>query len=318
VSKRYLVLAPILVVLGFAGCAGQESSDEEDSGASTFEIGLIGDFPYDAEKEVQAESMFDQLNGEELAFIVHDGDIKSGSSPCEDGVLDKELERFEGSENPLIYTPGDNEWTDCHRTGYDPNERLQRVRETFFTGGESFGKNSIVLTRQSEDYPENARWSHGGVTFATLHVVGGNNGLNPDNDPDEHVARNEANLAWLEETFEAARENDHAAVMLAIQANVFEEDTENPSGFADFKEALRQEVVSFGRPVVLVHGDSHNFRIDKPLYAEEGEEDSRILNFTRVETFGEHDVHWVRASVGSQNPEVLTFRPEIIEENATQ
>lgn len=58
-SKRYLVLAPILVVLGFAGCAGQESSDEEDSGASIFEIGLIGDFPYDAEKEVQAESMFD-------------------------------------------------------------------------------------------------------------------------------------------------------------------------------------------------------------------------------------------------------------------
>jgi hypothetical protein len=104
--------------------------------------------------------------------------------------------------------------------------------------------------------------------------VGGNNALNPDNDPDEYAARNEANLAWLEETFEAARENDHAAVMLAIQANVFEDDTEDPSGFADFKEALRQEVVSFGRPVVLVHGDSHNFRIDKPLYAEEGEEDS--------------------------------------------
>jgi hypothetical protein len=56
---------------------------------------------------------------------------------------------------------------------------------------------------------------------------------------------------------------------------------------------------------VLVHGDSHNFRIDKPLYAEEGEEDSLILDFTRVETFGEHDVDWVRALVDTQNPEVF-------------
>lgn len=312
---RTLILVA-LVTLGAAGCAGGPESPGEE-GSKEFEVGLIGDFPYDAGQEAQAQSMLDELNGEDLAFIVHDGDIQSGRTPCTDEVLQKELERFESSENPLVYTPGDNEWTDCHRTGYDPDERLQRVRETFFSGDESFGKRTIALTRQSEDYPENARWDYGGVTFATLHIVGSNNGLNSDNDPDEYAARNDANLAWLRETLEHAQSEDSAAVMLAIQANVFEEDKADPSGFADFKKALKQEVISFGRPVVLVHGDSHYFRIDKPLYAQEGDKSSRILNFTRVETFGEHDVHWVRALVDVQDPEVFSFQPEIVEENTT-
>lgn len=175
-SRICVIAALVLLALGAVGCSGgQESSGAE---GSEFDIGLIGDFLYNAEQETQAENMLDELNGEDLAFITHDGDIKGGSTPCTDEIFDGELERFEGSENPLIYTPGDNDWTDCHRTGDDPNERLQQVRETFFTGGESFGGRTIELTRQGEDYPENARWSYDGVTFATLHVVGSNNGLN--------------------------------------------------------------------------------------------------------------------------------------------
>ncbi len=99
-----------------------------------------------------------------------------------------------------------------------------------------------------------------------------------------------------------------AAVMLVIQANIFEADTAQPSGFSEFRDALRRETIAFGKPVVLVHGDSHYFRIDKPLYAEEG---SRVLNFTRVETFGEKDLYWVRAIVDTSDPEVFSFEPEL-------
>lgn len=310
-SRGRLAVTLILVALGAAGCAGGQERPSE--GGSEFEIGLIGDFPYNAEQEAQAESIFDELNGEELAFVVHAGDIKGGSSPCDDETYRKELERFEGSENPFIYTPGDNDWLDCHRTGYDPNEQLQRVRETFFTGDESFGERTIELTRQSEDYPENARWNYGGVTFATLHIVGGNNGLNSNNDQDEYDARNEANLAWLEEIFETAQGNGDAGVMLFIQANIFEEDTEDPSGFADFKEALEQEVTSYDGPVVLVHGDTHYFRIDQPMKS--STTDRRIENFTRVETFGDPYTHWVRTTVDTRDAEVFSFQPEIVEEN---
>jgi hypothetical protein len=65
-----------------------------------------------------------------------------------------------------------------------------------------------------------------------------------------------------------------------------------------------------------VHGDTHFFRVDKPLfYAEEGGEESRVLNFTRVETFGDEDVHWVRATVNTSDEEVFSFVPELVEEN---
>lgn len=138
-------------------------------------------------------------------------------------------------------------------------------------------------------------------------------GSTTDNDPDEYAARNEANLAWLEDTFEAARENGRAGVMLVIQANVFEDDNEGSSGFADFKEALEREVTSYDRPVVLVHGDTHKFRIDKPM--ESSVTGRRVENFTRVETFGDPDVHWVRATVDPSDPEVFSFQPEIVEEN---
>ena len=98
--------------------------------------------------------------------------------------------------------------------------------------------------------------------------------------------------------------------MLVIQANPFEEDTATPSGFTEFKAALEEAVRAFDGPVVLVHGDSHTFRIDKPVISE-----GRPLNFTRVETFGSPDVHWVRATVDARDDEVFSFEPEIVEEN---
>ena len=42
-----------------------------------------------------------------------------------------------------------------------------------------------------------------------------------------------------------------------------------------------------------------------------------VPNFTRVETFGDRDVHRVRASVDTRDPEVFWLQPEIVKENAT-
>lgn len=321
VLRRLVLVMVLAVVLATsAGAAfAKPGGNSYGKGGPKFDVALIGDIPYTAVQEQQTANLFDELDEEKLAFIAHDGDIKSGSSACADDVYQKELKRFEDSENPLVYTPGDNEWTDCHRLPNpspeeaDPLNRLDLVRRTFFTTDASLGQKTIPLTRQSDDYPENARWERGGVTFATLHLVGSNNNrptaANPAiGDEDEYQARNAANLEWLAETFDAAREDDAPAVMLVMQANIFEEDTNTPSGFAEFKEALRRETAEFGEPVVLVHGDTHTFRIDKPL--------AGAANFTRVETFGSPNVHWVRASVDARDPEVFTFRPEIVEENA--
>ena len=316
----------LLLAMLVAGAATAALARPQESSVKRFEIGMIGDFPYAPDQQVQAQNLLDELNGEKLAFVTHDGDIKSGSTACTDDVYEREYRRFESSENPLVYTPGDNEWTDCHRPPNpspeeaDPLDRLALVRQTFFSDGYSLGRKEIPLQRQSEAYPENARWSYGDVTFATLHVVGSNNNrpqaANPTvGNEEEWRARNEANIAWLKETFDAAEREGSAAVMLVIQANIFEADTAQPSGFAEFRNALRRETIAFGKPVILVHGDSHYFRIDKPLYAEEGSDENRVLNFTRVETFGEKDVHWVRATVDTSDHEVFSFQPEIVEEN---
>ena len=100
----------------------------------------------------------------------------------------RRLSQFNASIHPLIYTPGDNEWTDCHDAqgtkGGNPLERLARLRSLFFADEQSLGRRKVTLTRQSRSsdpvfakYRENVRWDHGGVTFVTIHVVGSNNGL---------------------------------------------------------------------------------------------------------------------------------------------
>lgn len=321
-KKRLLLVVAMaaLVVPGASSAFAEPRGDGFGKGGPKFDVALIGDIPYNAVQEAQTQNLFEELDSEKLAFIAHDGDIKSGSSACANSVYAREFARFEASENPLIYTPGDNEWTDCHRPPNptpeeaDPLNRLAFLRETFFTTGSSFGEKGFPLERQSAAYTENARWERGGVTFATLHVVGSNNNRPTAANPaigneEEYRARNAANLEWLSETFDAAEASGSPGVMLVMQANMFEEDVNWPSGFAEFKEALAEETAAFGKPVVLIHGDTHTFRIDNPMPG--------LVNFTRVETFGSPNVHWVRASVDARSPEVFSFRPEFVDENVT-
>jgi len=66
--------------------------------------------------------------------------------------------------------------------------------------------------------------------------------------------------------------------------------------------------------VLLVHGDSHYFRIDKPMYvpAAQGAPRRRVQRFTRLETFGELDPHWVKLRVDPRSREVFSFEPQIV------
>ena len=44
----------------------------------------------------------------------------------------------------------------------------------------------------------------------------------------------------------------------------------------------------FENPIILAVGDTHIFRVDKPLY----DGDDLVEHFTRVEGFGEDNIHW--------------------------
>ena len=306
-----------------AGCAGGPGGD--------FSFALIGDLGYTPAQEPMVENVLRDINGESLAFVVHDGDL--GSPPngaCTDELWARRLAQFQASVHPLIYTPGDNEWTDCHAAegapGYEPLERLRALRATFFGAEHSLGQRTISLVRQP-GYPENVRWTYGGITFVTLHVVGSNNNLGrtPEGDA-EYAARNAADIAWLREGFAAARSS--RAIMIIQQANIFPDFTpfpggkpKEPNGYAELRAAFEQEASAYRQPVVLVHGDSHYFRIDQPLgrrTARGGAGTPGLENFTRVETFGAPSHHWVQAFVRRGDPNVFSFRPRIVAPNVVE
>ena len=71
---------------------------------------------------------------------------------------------------------------------------------------------------------------------------------------------------------------------------------------------------AFGKPVMLTHGDSHYFRIDKPLTVD----GKRVHTFTRVESFGDADVHWLKVTVRPQSPQVFHVEQQIIPANMSR
>src|SRR5918999_999921 len=316
------LLAWLLVVL-LSGCA-----------SGRFDFALVGDQQYDAESEAQFPRLLADIDRAEVHFVVHVGDFKPGTTvPCTDELLRGRKAQLDASRHPLIYTPGDNDWTDCHNPkagGFVPEERLSALRRIFFADRPSLGRRKLELERQPQ-FPENARWRRGGVVFLTLHIVGSNNNL--DN-AEEYRGRMAANVAWMREAFALAKAENAAAVAIFTQANPrFERSypggrvtalsigppPKTPSGFAGFLSILEKEVLAFGKPVLFLHGDTHYLRIDKPLFrAGEfggGDRGRQIESFTRVEIYGYPEAHWLRVGVDARNASVFTFTEQIVESN---
>lgn len=281
-----------------------------------FHFALLGDIPYTDEEEQWFLQLIEAFNADQtLAFVVHDGDFKSGKSPCTDELFNRRHAQFQSVEHPLVYVFGDNEWTDCHREEagrYDPAERLAKLREMFTSGSETLGKRTLPLRRQSDNpryqkFRENVRWVYGDVIFVGLNVPGSDNNIAQKR---EYEERNAANVAWLQESFKFAAESGTRGVMVIIHANPkFPSPGVSPkrNPYGAFLSALEREVRAFDKPVVLVHGDTHRFRIDKPL--RDSQSGQPIENFTRVETFGTPDVRWIKGTVDPQNPAVFRFEP---------
>jgi Calcineurin-like phosphoesterase len=312
------------LVLGLSTFAQAEPT-QQNSNNRKFSFALIGDMQYNAEEEAKFPNLIRDINRSDVAFTVHDGDIKSGSSRCDNELFTRRFNEYQTFVAPFILVFGDNEWTDCHRPaagGFDPIERLQKLRELFTQGDRSLGQRTLRLTRQSNDpqfsqYRENVRWVYRNVTFVGLNIPGSNNnfGRTPEADA-EYRERNTATIAWMKQSFEQAKRLNSPGILLIIQANPgFELAPTNPecTGYNDFLAALEAETIAFKKPVVLVHGDSHNFRIDKPLRGKVSQR--RLENFTRVETFGTPDVHWIRAQVDPRDPNVFHFEQRIVQKN---
>ena len=175
-----------------------------------FSFVALGDMPYRRSDRERFATLVQHINGLGPAFSVHVGDLKKAKSKCSGKRYRRRLACFGQFEHPVIYTPGDNDWADCHKRkagGFNSLERLAKVRRLFFPTRASLGDRPMTLDRQgdSADFPdlvENSRWNYGGFLFATFHVTGGNNNLGrgPATDA-EYKGRNRGNVAWMDETF---------------------------------------------------------------------------------------------------------------------
>jgi len=354
-----ILLALVGVALTISATGGEDDEDEDGNGHG-YAIGLWGDLPYsDVQALTGVPNLIADMNKQKLAFTVHDGDLKGGNSTpnsvtpttCSDALYIQALGYFNALNAPAMFTPGDNDWTDCDRPsngGFSSRERLDHERQLFFSTPFSLGRHRMRQEVESSplckgvngDVPcvENRRWIVGHVAYATLNIQGSCNNL-CDTAPDaaEWMARNEADIAWMQDTFAVAKTRGLAAVMLITQGNpgwdltdgtraplrdpkTLVETDQQPDGYKEFLSALRDEVIAFRKPVAYVHGDSHYFRVDKPFLDINGR---RLENFTRVETFGDNaangnnDVQWVKVLVEPRNPEVFAFQPQIVTGNRT-
>jgi hypothetical protein len=264
--------------------------------AAEFTFGALGDTPYTWLEEAGFPALLEGIGREDLAFVVHVGDFKRAVAPCSDELFRQRREWFDTGRHPFIFVPGDNEWTDCRGLqagGYDPLERLAKLRELFSRGEESLGQRKIRLARQLPDYPEHARWRHGDVLFVTLNVPG--NANNARVMPDEFRIRSAAVARWLAQSFNLARGDRLRAVVLFMHANPWAAPAGRYFGYRELLAALAKETLGFDGEVLLVHGDTHRYLVDSPL--RDPATRAAIANFTRVEVFGSPGMNWVRIRV---------------------
>ena len=297
-----------------------------NAASQSFKFIALGDMPYSQPADFpRFERLIAAINQQKPDFSIFIGDTKSGSSPCTNTHVEKMTAYFNSFKAPLIYSIGDNEWTDCHRAsagGYDPLERLDHIRSTQFNTNNSFGKVKLQLQRQADVMPqysayvENSMWTKSGFLFVNVHIPGSNNNLGRDEaNNQEYGLRNSANLAWINQAFQLAKDKKYSGIIFAFQADIFYSPDlaiSSSSGFKDTIALLQEQSEKLPIPILLIHGDSHQLKIDQPLL---NQQKKLIENVYRLEVMGAEQVQAVEIQVNASKSSPFSFRPLIVPQN---
>ncbi len=281
---------------------------------------VIGDMPYTDTESALLEHPDGEIAKAIKALnppvLIHLGDFKRGRLSCTDELY-KDSYRQIAHLNPhkTVYTPGDNDWTDCDRFNmsmrYDELERLNTLRQIFFHQDQfQLTKNIPGLIRQ-EGLIENALWKIGPVVFATLHVPGTNNGRNEilrsslEAALDEADYRDQSNEKWLQQLFAAAESAQ--AMVIVFHADLFDFDhdkpacsAENPTecdGYRILRDLIKSTATQFKKPVLVIHGDTLAYCLNQPY--------TEIPNLWRLNASG--DYKYIDASQVLFDPENKTM-----------
>ncbi|MDX6229736.1 MAG: hypothetical protein QOI76_3126 [Frankiales bacterium] len=323
------VTAGSLAVATLQGAAVANDGGHEKAG---YTFAVIGDIPYGAAQIANFPNVVRQINADpDVQWVDHLGDIKKGSSVCSDGYFQTIKTEFDAFMDPLVYTVGDNEWTDCHRTNngsYNPLERLTTIRQVFFPNpGHTLGQNSAkVDTQAAQGIPEDVRWERADVAFAAVNIPGSNNSLaawtgltapTPEQ-TSEVISRTAAVIQEIHDSFADAKAHHDRAVTILTQADMFDPTVATPSfadyyGYQPIVAAIAREARDFRGPVYLFNGDSHVYNSDAPLAA--GSPwlafygiTTPLTNLSRVTVDGSTGVNnYLKVSVNGHGNDVLSW-----------
>jgi hypothetical protein len=279
------------------------------------------------------EKLIQKINLANPSLVINTGDTHS-FKVCSNDKIDYFYRSFNKIQSPVIYTPGDNDWLDCSDAidgnflypAFEPLERLNYLRETYFNKKKTLGAFPLPLVNQSQDgHPENIRLVKDNIGYITLHVVGYKwnfSELDP-NLKKEFYVRNKANLDWLDKSFKALEKTD--AIVVAFHASAFEGIFESPRkiykritenkkilfslntykriirtifklvGNAKFPhndivKSLANHSSEFNKPVLLLYGDTHDQRAYQPFK-------KLSPNLHAIEVFGTPDIKAIEITI---------------------
>jgi hypothetical protein len=150
-------------------------------------------------------------------------------------------------------------------------------------------------------------WEQSKTLFVAINIPGGSN-----NDADiwyktptmtaaqaeETADRTTADLDWLDGAFARATADGARAIVIQTQADMWDLDGNPPGHIANyivFIDRIAQGSKAFGKPVLLLNGDSHHYRSDNPLV-------SGALCFTEASIPGAPDVSCADDAYTNQAP----------------
>jgi len=202
---------------------------------------VFGDVPY---RESEIDDVATHIANLNLyspsAFLVHVGDILSGSETCNETRYQTVSDILKTSEIPVFVLPGDNEWLGCS----NPNQGWAWWEQYFLGIEENFC--GIWPVEAHANRPENFSFVRDGVLFIGLNYVSGS-----------PSSVTQADVDWVNSQFAAYGGSVRAAVVLAQK---------EPGG--NLFDAVKARGHAFGKPVLYMHGNGHAWEVDPAYFGE--------------------------------------------------
>lgn len=339
-SSAVRVLCLMALLAGALPAHAHGPSFNRSSRAVT--LAVIGDTPYGAAQVQDFPNFVQAINADpDVERVVHIGDIKNGSTRCDTEYFELISDHFDDFEDPLVYTPGDNEWTDCHRSNngkYDPLDRLEALRDIFFAtpyltlGGQQVPLFTQALVPGYRHLPENQMWVDARTVFATMHVVGSRNNLAPwftddttdayEDDPARREAdvaeRTAATLDWIDRVFDLAafpstpssggRGRFFEGVVIFMHADTWPGASAD-DGFGEILQAIAERAAAFQKPVLVIQGDSHSYLVDQPLLDGDAVHgiDISVPNLTRLVVEGATTSEYLKLTIDPKADQLFSW-----------